>query len=307
MEQYEVLQRLLAELQWETGISFRVSEGQSAEAAAVQVQQLLDAYRHSYNRTYLLRRILTDEMSEVELYQNAQKLHLNTEESRCVLLLRGSQVAESDVHSILSSMFSMQENPFLVPLDPCHLALIKSVRTQTEYAELAQSCHSIVDTLAAEAMCSVKIAYGTCADDAAQLKRSYQEARQALTVGRIFSPKENVLCYEQLGLGRLIYEIPLSVCKAYLTEIFGSHIPENLDDETIATIHKFFEHGLNISETARDLYIHRNTLIYRLEKLQRMTGLDIRGFDDAMAFKVATMILDYIQYRQQEPLQDVRE
>ena len=147
-----------------------------------------------------------------------------------------------------------------------------------------------------EAMLSVKVAYGTVVEELKDVSKSYKEAKMALDVGKIFYIEKNVIGYEKLGIGRLIYQLPVNLCRMFMSEIFGDNLPDKLDEETQITIQKFFENSLNVSETARQLYIHRNTLVYRIEKLQKETGLDIRNFDDALTFKIALMVVSYLQY-----------
>ena len=118
----------------------------------------------------------------------------------------------------------------------------------------------------------------------------------ALDVGKIFYSHKKVIAYGNLGIGRLIYQLPLPLCKMFIKEIFDDKTPDDFDEETLTTINKFFENNLNVSETSRQLYIHRNTLVYRLDKLQKSTGLDLRVFEDAITFKIALMVVKYMNY-----------
>ena len=154
----------------------------------------------------------------------------------------------------------------------------------------------IRDMLNSEAMSSVRIAYGTIVEEIKQVSKSYKEAKMALDVGKIFYSEKKVIAYNTLGIGRLIYQLPISLCQMFMKEVFGDNIPDSLDEETLITINKFFENNLNVSETSRQLFVHRNTLVYRLEKLQKSTGLDIRVFDDALTFKIALMVVSYMKY-----------
>ena len=152
------------------------------------------------------------------------------------------------------------------------------------------------DMLNAEAMSSVRIAYGTIVDEIKLVSKSYKEAKMALDVGKIFYVEKNIIAYNTLGIGRLIYQLPIPLCQMFMKEVFGEKMPDSFDDETLMTINKFFENNLNVSETSRQLFVHRNTLVYRLEKLQKSTGLDIRVFDDALTFKIALMVVNYMKY-----------
>ena len=145
-------------------------------------------------------------------------------------------------------------------------------------------------------MIQARISFGTVIDEIKEVSKSYKEAKMALEVGKIFYPGRTIIAYNSLGIGRLIYQLPLPLCKMFIKEIFTSVSPDEFDEETLTTINKFFENNLNVSETSRQLYIHRNTLVYRLDKLQRSTGLDLRIFDDAITFKIALMVVKYMKY-----------
>ena len=158
----------------------------------------------------------------------------------------------------------------------------------------------MLDMLNTEAMSSVRISYGTIVNEIKQVSKSYKEAQMALDVGKIFYTEKNIIAYNTLGIGRLIYQLPIPLCKMFMQEIFGERMPDTFDEETLVTINKFFDNNLNVSETSRQLYIHRNTLVYRLEKLQKSTGLDIRVFDDALTFKIALMVVNYMKYMEEQ-------
>ena len=161
---------------------------------------------------------------------------------------------------------------------------------------MEQIARMIVDMLNTEAMTQVRVAYGNPVSEIKDVSRSYKEAKMALDVGKIFYAEKNIVSYTKLGIGRLIYQLPVPLCEMFMKEVFGDQLPDAFDEETQVTISKFFENNLNVSETARQLYIHRNTLVYRLEKIQKSTGLDIRAFDDALTFKIAMMVVSYMKY-----------
>ena len=181
-------------------------------------------------------------------------------------------------------------------IDEQSIILIKDIDPKTDSEEMQQIAEGIVDTLNTEAMLNVRVSYGLAVSELKDLSKSYKEARMALDVGSIFYTQLKVLNYETLGIGRLIYQLPIPLCKMFIREIFGGRSPEDFDDETLMTINKFFENNLNVSETSRQLYIHRNTLVYRLDKLQKSTGLDLRVFEDAITFKIALMVVKYMNY-----------
>ena len=164
------------------------------------------------------------------------------------------------------------------------------------YDELEKTANMVLDMLNTEAMTKVHVAFGTVVGEIKEVSRSYKEAKMALDVGKIFYSDKNVIAYNKLGIGRLIYQLPLPLCRMFIKEIFDGKSPDEFDDETLTTINKFFENSLNVSETSRQLYIHRNTLVYRLDKLQKSTGLDLRVFEDAITFKIALMVVKYMKY-----------
>lgn len=173
---------------------------------------------------------------------------------------------------------------------------MKELTERENYDSLEKTAQIIVDMLNTEAMARVHVAYGTIVKDIKEVSRSYKEAKMALDVGRIFYSDKKVIAYSNLGIGRLIYQLPLPLCKMFIKEIFEDKTPDEFDEETLTTINKFFENNLNVSETSRQLYIHRNTLVYRLDKLQKSTGLDLRVFEDAITFRIALMVVKYMNY-----------
>ena len=174
--------------------------------------------------------------------------------------------------------------------------MIKGISSVNAYEEVEQTAQVIVDMLNSEAMLVAKVAYGTIVGELKEVSKSYKESKMALDVGKIFYSEKSITAYNTLGIGRLIYQLPINLCRIFIKEIFGDSIPEELDDELLTTVQKFFDNNLNVSETSRQLFVHRNTLVYRLEKLHQSTGLDIRTFDDALTFKIALMVVNYMKY-----------
>lgn len=275
-------------------------EGQHAyQVAKIEVSQLealILAYKEKYDRNNFFQNLILDNLLLVDIYNRAKKLHLEVEAKRIVYLVETKVESEGIVKEMLRSLFSQQNGDFVVSVDEKNIVLIKSLRNDDTEEEIQQTARTIVDMLNAEAMLTVKVAYGTVVGELKDVSKSYKEAKMALDVGKIFYIEKNVIGYEKLGIGRLIYQLPVNLCRMFMSEIFGDNLPDKLDEETQITIHKFFENSLNVSETARQLYIHRNTLVYRIEKLQKETGLDIRNFDDALTFKIALMVVNYLQY-----------
>ena len=205
---------------------------------------------------------------------------------------------EKDANALetVRSLFSTKTRDFITAVDEKNIILVKEVKPGETYDELEKTACMIVDMLNTEALARVSVAFGTIVNEIKDVSRSYKEAKMALDVGKIFYSTKNVVAYSKLGIGRLIYQLPLPLCRMFIKEIFDGRSPDEFDDETLTTINKFFENSLNVSETSRQLYIHRNTLVYRLDKLQKSTGLDLRIFEDAITFKIALMVVKYMKY-----------
>ncbi len=198
---------------------------------------------------------------------------------------------------LVKGMFGASARDFITEVDEQSIVIVKDVRELNEEEELEQVAKMMVDNFHSEAMVRVRVGYGNRIVNLQDITRSYQEARMAIEVGKIFYAEKETVSYSRLGIGRLIYQIPMSLCEMFIREIFGDEIPNVFSEENLVTIQKFFENNLNISETARQLFVHRNTLLYRLERLEKSLGLDIRKFEDAMTFKIAMMVLSNMEYQ----------
>ena len=197
---------------------------------------------------------------------------------------------------MLKSLYSSHSGDYVTAVDERNIILIKALPANVEYEELEGIASTIVDMMSTEAMIAVKVSYGSIVNELREVSKSFKEAKMALDVGKIFYIEKSVMAYKTLGIGRLIYQLPINLCRIFIQEIFGDNLPTDIDEETIITIHKFFENNLNVSETSRQLFVHRNTLVYRIEKLEKRTGLDIRTFDDALTLKIALMVVNYMNY-----------
>lgn len=193
-------------------------------------------------------------------------------------------------------MFAAKTKDFVTAVDEKNIILVKEVKPGETYEDLEKTANMVLDMLNTEAMSKVHVAFGTVVSEIKEVSRSYKEAKMALDVGKIFYSGKNVVAFSKLGIGRLIYQLPLPLCRMFIKETFDGKSPDEFDEETLTTINKFFENSLNVSETSRQLYIHRNTLVYRLDKLQKSTGLDLRVFEDAITFKIALMVVKYMKY-----------
>ena len=264
--------------------------------AVCQIQNLVIAYKERFDRNNFFQNLLLDNLLLVDIYNRAKKLHVEVTAPRAVFLVETKLEKDGIVTELLKGMFSSQAGDYITAVDESSVILIKALEQDAEPEALESVANTIVAMMNAEAMMNVKVAYGTVVQELKDVSKSYKEAKMALDVGKIFYVERSVVAYSTLGIGRLIYQLPVNLCKIFIEEIFGENVPSDLDEETLTTINKFFENNLNVSETSRQLFVHRNTLVYRIEKIQKSTGLDLRNFDDALTFKIALMVVNYMKY-----------
>lgn len=264
--------------------------------AVSQIRNLVIAYKERFDRNNFFQNLLLDNMLLVDIYNRAKKLRIEVTVPRAVFLVETKLERDGIATELLKGMFSTQAGDYVTAVDESSVILVKSLNGNSSAEALNQVAQTIVDMMSAEAMLNVKVAYGTVVDELKDVSKSYKEAKMALDVGKIFYAEKKVVAYSALGIGRLIYQLPVNLCKIFIEEIFGDNVPDDLDDETLVTLNKFFENNLNVSETARQLFVHRNTLVYRIEKIQKSTGFDLRSFDDALTFKIALMVVNYMKY-----------
>lgn len=264
--------------------------------AAFQIQNLLVAYKEHFDKDNFIKNLLLDNLLLVDIYNRAKKLHIETNAKRVVYLIETKHEKDINALETMRSLFATRTKDFITAVDEKNIILVKEVNPGETTEDLEKTANMILDMLNTEAMAKVHVAFGTVVGDIKEVSHSYKEAKMALDVGKIFYSDQNVVAYSNLGIGRLIYQLPLPLCRMFIKEIFENRSPDEFDDETLTTINKFFENSLNVSETSRQLYIHRNTLVYRLDKLQKSTGLDLRVFEDAITFKIALMVVKYMTY-----------
>ena len=264
--------------------------------AAFQIQNLLVAYKERSDKDNFIKNLLLDNLLLVDIYNRAKKLHIDTDVKRCVFIIETKSDKDSNALETVRNIFSVKTRDFITAVDEKNIILVKEVKPTDTYNDLNKTANIIVDMLSTEAMISVHVAFGTIVNEIKEVSRSYKEAKMALDVGKIFYSDKNIIAYSNLGIGRLIYQLPIPLCRMFIKEIFDGKSPDEFDEETLTTINKFFENSLNVSETSRQLYIHRNTLVYRLDKIEKSTGLDLRIFEDAITFKIALMVVKYMKY-----------
>ncbi len=264
--------------------------------ASFQIQNLLVAYKERYDKDNFIKNLLLDNLLLVDIYNRAKKLHIETDVRRVAFIIETKNEKDVNALETVRSLFSGKTKDFITAVDEKNIILVKELKPSETYEDMQKTAKVILDMLNTEAMTKVHVSFGTIVNEIKDVSRSYKEAKMALDVGKIFYSDRNIVAYNNLGIGRLIYQLPMPLCKMFIKEIFEGKSPDDFDDETLTTINKFFENSLNVSETSRQLYIHRNTLVYRLDKLQKSTGLDLRVFEDAITFKIALMVVKYMKY-----------
>ncbi len=285
-------------------ITFAAGEDEEAlkccKALGVAVGNVKVLYDEKYNRANFIKNVILDNILPGDIYAKARELNLAIDAERVVYNIANDDLSlnELNIREVLEGLFPDTENDFVVTIDSENIVLVKTVEKDQSPAQLEKIAKTIVDTIQSEVMIAVTVGIGTVITGVKDLSKSYREAQIAIEVGRAFDEEKCISNYESLGIGRLIYQLPTTLCELFLSEVFKSGSIDSLDRETLLTIQKFFENNLNVSETSRQLYVHRNTLVYRLDKVQKITGLDLRILDHAIVFKVAMMVKKYLNNSQ---------
>ena len=261
---------------------------------AVALDQIKQNNDEKFDRSNFVKNVILDNILPGDIYIKSRELHFNNDASRVVFLIRTTQETEISVFDIIQNFFPDKSKDFVINVNESDIALVKEVRPNVDIKDLEKLARSINDTLLSEFYFNAIIGIGTCVTGIKELAHSFKEAQVALEVGKVFDTEKTIISYENLGIARLIYQLPTTLCDMFLKEVFKRGSIESLDQETLFTIQKFFENNLNVSETSRKLFVHRNTLVYRLEKIKKLTGLDLREFDHAIIFKIALMVKKYL-------------
>jgi len=265
--------------------------------ATVALNGAKQNYEEKHDKGTFVKNIISDNIMLGDIYVRAKELHFVCEVPRGVFLVRQPEPADPAMIDTIQTLFPDKQTDFVLSISETDVAVIKQVPENTEGKKLDKIAQQIEDTLAEQLELKTVIGIGSVVGNIRDLARSYKEAQMAIEVGKVFDTERTVINYDNLGIGRLIYQLPTTLCEMFLREVFKKNPIDALDQETLFTINKFFENNLNVSETARKLFVHRNTLVYRLEKIKKLTGLDLREFDDAITFKVALMVKKYLVSR----------
>ena len=262
---------------------------------AVAFSNIKFYYDEKYDRSNFIKNVILENILPGDIYIKARELYFNSDVMRTVILIRTLDNHDISVYDIVQNLFPDKTKDFVISINETDIALIKETRPGIDPKTIEKLASTIADTLSGEFYVHVVIGIGTTVDNLKELARSFKEAQTALEVGKVFDNEKTIVAYDNLGIARLIYQLPTTLCETFLKEVFKLGSIETLDQETLFTIQKFFENNLNVSETSRKLFVHRNTLVYRLEKIKKITGLDLREFDHAIIFKIALMVNKYLK------------
>ena len=268
-----------------------------AAILAISLSSIKQYYDEKYDRNNFIKNVILDNILPGDIYVKARELHFNTEVSRAVLLIRIVSSNDISAYEVIQNLFPDKQKDFVFNISETDIVLVKEIKVGIDTKDLEKLARSIADTLSSEFYTQAVVGIGTAITGVKDLARSFKEAQVALEVGKVFDTEKTIVCYDNLGIARLIYQLPTTLCEMFLKEVFKKGSIESLDHETLFTIQRFFENNLNVSETSRKLFVHRNTLVYRLEKIKKLTGLDLREFDHAIIFKVALMVKKYLTSR----------
>lgn len=261
---------------------------------AVSLSNIKNLYDEKYDKGSFIKNIILDNILQSDIYIKSKELHFNSDELRIVFLIKFSGKTDIMPFEMLQNMFPDKSKDYVISVGEHDIVLVKDIKQGTDAKDIEKIATNIYDTLSSEFYTKVNIGVSSIVDNLKDLARAYKEAQVALEVGKVFETEKNIISYENLGIGRLIYQLPTTLCEMFLQEVFKKGSLESLDRETLMTIQCFFENNLNVSETSRKLFVHRNTLVYRLEKIRKITGLDLREFEHAITFKVALMVRKYL-------------
>ncbi len=265
-----------------------------ANILAITLSNIKTYYDEKYDRNNFIKNVVLDNILPGDIVIKARELHFNAEVSRVAFLIRIVSANDISAYDVIQNLFPDKSKDFVFNITETDIVLIKEVKSSVESKDLEKLARSIADTLSSEFYTRVNVGIGTIVTGVKELARSFKEAQTALEVGKVFDTDKVIVSYDNLGIARLIYHLPTTLCETFLQEVFKRGSIEALDHETLFTIQRFFENNLNVSETSRKLFVHRNTLVYRLEKIKKLTGLDLREFDHAIIFKIALMVKKYL-------------
>ncbi len=267
---------------------------QAAAILSISIGNMKNLYDQKYDKGSFIKNVMLDNILPSDIYVKSKELRFNTEERRVVLILKFQSKSDQFPYEVVQGMFPDRAHDYVINIGEQDVVVVKELAENATAESVEQLAVNTIKTLQTESFANVSVGISSIVNNIKDLARAYKEARIALEVGKVFDTDRNPVSYENLGIGRLIYQLPTTLCEIFLQEVFRKGSLDSLDQETLDTVRAFFENNLNVSETSRKLFVHRNTLVYRLEKIRKLTGLDLREFDHAVTFKVALMVKKYL-------------
>ena len=265
-----------------------------SEILSISLGNIKGLYDEKYDKGSFIKNIILDNILPSDIYIKSNELHLSGEQHRVVIVLKFQNQPALAPYEIISRLTENDSRQYVINISEQDVVIVREIERDTEISEVEKYAANILEKCADEYGAKVLIGISTAVEGLKDLAKAYKEARISIEVGKVFDIEKPVMAYENLGIGRLIYQLPTTLCEIFLQEVFKKGSLESLDRETLMTVQSFFENNLNVSETSRKLFVHRNTLVYRLEKIRKLTGLDLREFDHAVTFKVALMVKKYL-------------
>ena len=265
-----------------------------AEILSITLGNIKGMYDEKYDKSSFIKNIILDNILPSDIYIKSSELHFNAEDLRVVIVAKFSGFSNVSPYEAVTNLVTDKSRDYIINISEQDVVIVKEISKSTTIDQIEKFCFQLIDDAAREYSVKVVTGVSSIVENLKDLARAYKEARISLEVGKVFDIEKPVMSYENLGIGRLIYQLPTTLCEIFLGEVFKKGSLESLDRETLMTVQSFFENNLNVSETSRKLFVHRNTLVYRLEKIRKLTGLDLREFDHAVTFKVALMVKKYL-------------
>ncbi len=265
-----------------------------AAVLKVSLGSIKTLYDEKYDKASFIKNIILDNILPSDIYVKSKELHISNEIPRIVYLIKFTSKSDIVPLDVIQNLFPDKNKDYIISVGENDIVLVRELKKPVDASEIDKTARNIVDTISSEFYAKAVVGVGTVVESVKELAKSFKEAQISIEVGKVFDTEKSVIHYDNLGIGRLIYQLPNTLCEMFLNEIFKKGAFEALDRETLITIQAFFENNLNVSETSRKLFVHRNTLVYRLEKIKKLTGLDLREFEHAITFKVALMVKKYL-------------
>ena len=269
----------------------------TAQMLAVSLGSIKSLYDEKYDKGSFIKNIILDNILPNDIYIKSNELHFNNDEYRAVIVVKFQGATELPPYEIIQNIVTDKSKDYVINISEQDIVIVKEVGEGITTEDLEAEANSILRTAHSEYAAKLLIGISSVVEKLKDLAKAYKEARIALEVGKVFDIERPIMSYENLGIGRLIYQLPTTLCEMFLNEVFQKSSLDSLDRETLLTIQCFFENNLNVSETSRKMFVHRNTLVYRLDKIKKITGLDLREFENAITFKVALMVKSYLSYK----------